>query len=212
MPQNCPIRPGYHVVHPLTKRLIASLPYIAQTLRTSPKFNTLLDMYIPFLEVYSHSFRDGREVGFYSHVPSILRKLRNSNIIVVMVSDYPDFNRRVLSLLKMPPNGETAEAFFDSAGPSGIWHFQGIQRKTGLSFSDMLYFTSIDIYSTSIDIEGDFDSKSWGVTVVPCFSSAGGELGPGLTRGQFEEGMNEWRRRPRPTGWKVATLGGWMDG
>jgi Acid Phosphatase len=104
-----------------------------------------------------------------------------------MVSSFPDYDRNALRHLKLPPNGETADSFFDSTGGkrrNGVRHLEALQRKTGVSFSDMLFFGGTD---------GNDEMKSLGVAFVQAMTPTG-QLRGELTRMVFEKGMDEWRR------------------
>jgi Acid Phosphatase len=104
-----------------------------------------------------------------------------------MVSSFPDYERNALRHLKLPPNGETADSFFDSSGGKrrdGVRHLEALQRKTGVSFSEMLFFGGMD---------GNDEMISLGVAFVQAITPTGG-LREELTRTVFEKGMDEWRR------------------
>jgi magnesium-dependent phosphatase 1 len=70
-------------------------------------------------------------------------------------------------------------------------HFEELQARTGLNYSDMLFFD---------DEARNADVGNLGVTFV----LVGNE---GATREVFDKGMEEWRNRQRKTGRTEALTG-----
>ncbi|KAI0073977.1 magnesium-dependent phosphatase-1 [Panus rudis PR-1116 ss-1] len=132
----------------------------------------------------------GEEISFYRDVPEILHRLRNAGVIIAACSrtSAPTLARRALSLLLVPPpaghKGESptpAIKFFDQQEiypGSKITHFKKLHQKTGMPYSEMLFFD---------DEHRNKEVESLGVTF--CLVSRG------LDDRTFEHGLNEWRRR-----------------
>lgn len=128
-------------------------------------------------------------------MPSILHNLRESKILVAAASrtETPDLARKALKLLKLPPTGQSADTFFDhliiypgilclygrfNCEGNKTQHFRELERKTGLDYKDMLFFD---------DEARNSEVQSLGVTFVLIGTE-------GLTKSNFEKGLEEWRR------------------
>ncbi|KAI8977738.1 magnesium-dependent phosphatase-1 [Trametes punicea] len=134
--------------------------------------------------------RNNQKIAFYRHVPEILHRLREAGVIIAACSrtHAPDLARQALNLLLVPPpaghKGEPptpAVKFFDQMEiypGSKIRHFKELHKKTGLPYSEMLFFD---------DEHRNREVESLGVTfcLVP----------NGLDDRSFERGLSEWRKR-----------------
>ncbi|KAI0367100.1 magnesium-dependent phosphatase-1 [Pilatotrama ljubarskyi] len=134
--------------------------------------------------------RHDQKICFYRDVPEILHRLREGGVVIAACSrtHAPDLARRALNLLLVPPpaghQGESptpAATFFDQMEiypGSKIKHFKELHKKTGLPYSEMLFFD---------DEHRNKEVESLGVTfcLVP----------NGLDDRSFERGLSEWRKR-----------------
>ncbi|KAI0643429.1 magnesium-dependent phosphatase-1 [Trametes meyenii] len=134
--------------------------------------------------------RHDQRIAFYRDVPEILHRLREGSVTIAACSrtSAPDLARRALSLLLVPPpaghKGEAptpAISFFDEKEiypGSKIKHFKELHRKTGLPYSEMLFFD---------DEHRNREVESLGVTFCLVPSGVDDRL--------FERGLAEWRKR-----------------
>ncbi|WQF85907.1 Putative HAD-superfamily phosphatase, subfamily IIIC, HAD superfamily [Colletotrichum destructivum] len=146
--------------------------------------------------------RHGESFAFYPDVPRILYTLPLAGVKIAVASrtSAPDLARDMLKLLHVPPpsvdeggigsgNGtgkkektKKALEYFD--GPleiypsSKIRHFETIFRKTGIPFTDMLFFD---------DESRNRETESLGVTMQL--------VRDGVSWGEIEKGVAEWRKR-----------------
>lgn len=146
--------------------------------------------------------RYNEKISFYKDVPAILHRLRrvgNLNIVdrggaVTIVAcsrtHAPTLARKCLSLLLVAPESKIGDAiggtrpateFFDELEiypGSKITHFKALKERTGISYSEMLFFD---------DELRNREVEQLGVTFhhVP----------NGLTNNVFEMGLEEWRNR-----------------
>ncbi|KAH9933701.1 magnesium-dependent phosphatase-1 [Amylocystis lapponica] len=130
------------------------------------------------------------QIAFYHDVPEILHRLRSAGVIIAACSrtHAPALAREALSLLLVPPNAgdkhgapTPAIKFFDQQEiypGSKISHFKKLHEKTGLPYSEMLFFD---------DERRNREVESLGVTF--CLAAKG------LDDRTFQHGLNEWRRR-----------------
>ncbi|EKM51009.1 uncharacterized protein PHACADRAFT_128667 [Phanerochaete carnosa HHB-10118-sp] len=139
-----------------------------------------------------NSIRDkhGEEVAFYHDVPEILHRLRAAEVVVAACSrtHAPKLARQALSLLLIPPQAgdrhgsqRPAIGFFDHLEiypGSKIPHFQSLHKKTGIPYSEILFFD---------DERRNAEVESLGVTF--CLVQRG------MDDRTFEKGLAEWRRR-----------------
>ncbi|KDQ51803.1 hypothetical protein JAAARDRAFT_163407 [Jaapia argillacea MUCL 33604] len=135
----------------------------------------------------------GESISFYRDVPQILYRLRAAGVIIAAASRTaaPKVARQALDLLLLPHKpGERhhnlpqtghlkAIEFFDQLEiypMSKIAHFKELHKKTGLPYSEMLFFD---------DEHRNREVATLGVTfkLVP----------DGLNLRAFEEGLTEWR-------------------
>ncbi|KAH9841084.1 magnesium-dependent phosphatase-1 [Rhodofomes roseus] len=139
-----------------------------------------------------NSVRDryNHEIAFYRDVPEILHRLRAAGVIIAACSrtGAPPLARQALSLLLVPPKAGDKHAsptpaikFFDQQEiypGSKVAHFKKLHQKTGLPYSEMLFF---DDESRNREVE------SLGVTfcLVPS----------GLSERAFQHGLDLWRNR-----------------
>ncbi|KAJ9102433.1 hypothetical protein QFC21_002833 [Naganishia friedmannii] len=94
--------------------------------------------------------RHGTELAFYREVPDVLAELKKSNIHIAAASrtHAPDLAREALRLLLVPQekgSREMAKAitFFETMEiypGSKLRHFKSIHAKTGIPYSEMLFF------------------------------------------------------------------------
>ncbi|EJF61912.1 magnesium-dependent phosphatase-1 [Dichomitus squalens LYAD-421 SS1] len=134
--------------------------------------------------------RYNHRIAFYRDVGGILHRLREGGVTIAAASrtHAPDLARQALGLLLVPPPpGHKGEAptpaiqFFDQLEiypGSKIMHFKELHKKTGLPYSEMLFFD---------DEHRNKEVESLGVTfcLVPS----------GVNDRSFEQGLAEWRRR-----------------
>ncbi|KAI0708717.1 magnesium-dependent phosphatase-1 [Cerioporus squamosus] len=133
---------------------------------------------MPHCNSHSHTTR----IKFYRDVPEILHRLREGGR-----THAPDLARQALGLLLVPPPaGHKNEAptpavkFFDQLEiypGSKIKHFKELHKKTGIPYSEMLFFD---------DEHRNKEVESLGVTFC---------LSRGVSDREFEHGLAEWRRR-----------------
>ncbi|KAF8879572.1 magnesium-dependent phosphatase-1 [Infundibulicybe gibba] len=127
-------------------------------------------------------------ICFYKDVPDVLHRLRAAGITIAACSrtSAPKLARDALRLLLVKPKtGSDASIpaieFFDEMEiypGSKLTHFKKLHEKTGIPYSEMLFF---DDESRNREVE------KLGVTFI---------LTPrGLNNEAFEKGLNEWRRR-----------------
>ncbi|KAF8874393.1 magnesium-dependent phosphatase-1 [Gymnopilus junonius] len=142
-------------------------------------------------------------ISFYKDVPEILHGLRSRSLPVkgdevqedrqVVIAacsrtHAPDLAQQCLRLLLIPPSSGSqsprhtpAIEFFDELEiypGSKIKHFREIHKRTGVPFSEMLFF---DDESRNAEVE------KLGVTFC--------HVPRGLNSQIFEKGLKEWRRR-----------------
>ncbi|GHJ87662.1 hypothetical protein NliqN6_4064 [Naganishia liquefaciens] len=131
--------------------------------------------------------RHGTELGFYAQVPEILSELKRRDIHVAAASrtHAPDLAREALGLLLVPGQGKDdlvkAVTFFQTMEiypGSKLRHFKSIHKKTGIAYSEMLFFD---------DEARNKEVESLGVTM--CL------VRNGVDRKVFERGLAEWRKR-----------------
>ncbi|GJE90662.1 magnesium-dependent phosphatase [Phanerochaete sordida] len=134
--------------------------------------------------------RHGEEVAFYHDVPEILHRLRAAGVVVAACSrtSTPKLARQALSLLLVPPQAgdkhgtpKPAIEFFDHLEiypGSKIPHFQSLHKKTGIPYSEMLFFD---------DERRNNEVESLGVTFWL--------VQQGTDDRTFEKGLAEWRKR-----------------
>ncbi|PCH34904.1 magnesium-dependent phosphatase-1 [Wolfiporia cocos MD-104 SS10] len=134
--------------------------------------------------------RYNHEIAFYHDVPDILHRLRAAGVIVAACSrtSAPALARQALSLLLVPAKAGDKHAsstpaikYFDQQEiypGSKIAHFKALHKKTGLPYSEMLFFD---------DERRNREVESLGVTFC---------LAPnGLDELTFQKGLNEWGKR-----------------
>ncbi|KAH9847746.1 magnesium-dependent phosphatase-1 [Lenzites betulinus] len=134
--------------------------------------------------------RYDQKISFYRHVPEILHRLREGGVTIAACSrtHAPDLARTALNLLLVPPpaghkgaSPTPAVQFFDQMEiypGSKLKHFKELHKKTGLPYSEMLFY---DDESRNKEVE------SLGVTfcLVP----------GGVDDRTFERGLAKWRQR-----------------
>ncbi|KAI0324221.1 magnesium-dependent phosphatase-1 [Cubamyces sp. BRFM 1775] len=134
--------------------------------------------------------RHEQKISFYRDVPEILPRLKEAGVIIAACSrtHAPDLARQALRLLLVsPPAGHKGESltpaieFFDQMEiypGSKIKHFKELHKKTGLPYSEMLFFD---------DEHRNKEVESLGVTfcLVP----------NGVDDRTFERGLSVWRKR-----------------
>jgi magnesium-dependent phosphatase 1 len=136
----------------------------------------------------------GRELAFYPEVPGILRAMQDKAIVIGAASrtSAPTLARRLLGLLQVPSSTSDVEAG-EASGPtaavsffdhmeiypgSKIAHFRQLQKKTGLSYDEMLFF---DDESRNKNVE------ELGVIMYLVHN--------GVTRNEIDAGIQSWRKR-----------------
>ncbi|KAI0942513.1 hypothetical protein AcW1_003123 [Taiwanofungus camphoratus] len=127
-----------------------------------------------------------KEIAFYPDVPGILHRLRAAGVIIAACSrtGTPALARQALSLLLVPSSDKhgspvPAIEFFDQQEiypGSKIKHFKKLHEKTGLTYSEMLFFD---------DERRNSEVEALGVTF--CLASSG------MDDRTFQRGLNEWR-------------------
>ncbi|KAI1466680.1 magnesium-dependent phosphatase-1 [Daldinia caldariorum] len=130
----------------------------------------------------------GESFAFYDDVPSVLHGLARAGVRLAVASrtHAPDLGREMLKLLHIPPASadkvRKAIEFFDAGleiyPSSKIQHFKAINKRTGIPFTDMLFFD---------DESRNRDTESLGVTMWL--------VRDGVTWNEVVEGIKEWRRR-----------------
>ncbi|KAJ3746902.1 magnesium-dependent phosphatase-1 [Lentinula raphanica] len=130
-----------------------------------------------------------RSVSFYKHVPQILHRLRSAGITIAAASrtSAPTLARSALNLLLVPPIKGNKEGpakaieFFDQLEiypGSKLTHFKRLHQKTGIPYSEMLFFD---------DEHRNKEVEELGVTFHL--------VRDGLDDRTFERGIAEWRKR-----------------
>ncbi|WYZ46128.1 hypothetical protein EsH8_IX_000353 [Colletotrichum jinshuiense] len=146
--------------------------------------------------------RHGESFAFYQDVPRILYTLPLAGVKLAVASrtSAPDLARDMLKLLHVPPpsldegggGGKKEKArkaldFFDGGleiyPSTKIRHFEAIFRKTGIPFTEMLFFD---------DESRNRDTESLGVTMWL--------VRDGVSWNEIEKGVAEWRKRRGHTG------------
>ncbi|KAH0430761.1 magnesium dependent [Colletotrichum camelliae] len=149
--------------------------------------------------------RHGESFAFYQDVPRILYTLPLAGVKLAVASrtSAPELARDMLKLLHVPPpsaekgggttgSGKKEKArkaleFFDGGleiyPSSKIRHFEAIFRKTGIPFTEMLFFD---------DESRNRDTESLGVTMHL--------VRDGTSWAEIEKGVAEWRKRRGYTG------------
>lgn len=128
--------------------------------------------------------------GFYPDVPSILHVLRTKGMKVAAASrtHTPELAREMLSLLHLDPahtgneKGRRGIDYFDEFEiypGSKVTHFQSLYRKTGIEYSDMLFF---DDESRNRNVERELGVQ---MILVP----------KGVGNAVFDKGVLAWRKR-----------------
>ncbi|KAJ3751581.1 magnesium-dependent phosphatase-1 [Lentinula raphanica] len=142
----------------------------------------------------------GQSISFYKHVPQILRRLRFAGVTIAAASrtSAPTLARSALNLLLVPPivppmndsgsgsNEGLAKAvrateFFDQLEiypGSKLTHFKRLHQKTGIAYSEMLFFD---------DEHRNKEVEELGITFHL--------VRDGLDDRMFERGIAEWRKR-----------------
>ncbi|KAF8485702.1 magnesium-dependent phosphatase-1 [Russula ochroleuca] len=130
----------------------------------------------------------GDKVSFYHDVAQILHQLRSAGVVIAACSrtTATDLAREALSLLLVPPKAGDASStvmpaikFFDQLEihpGSKIAHFKQLHKKTGIPYSEMLFFD---------DEMRNKEVKSLGVTFQL--------VQQGLDNACFEKGVENWR-------------------
>ncbi|KAA8571194.1 hypothetical protein MFRU_058g00010 [Monilinia fructicola] len=129
--------------------------------------------------------RWGESFAFYNEVPSILAQLKHHGIMVGAASrtSAPDLGREMLRLLHvMDGDGKKRKAieFFDQLEiypGSKITHFTKLQKSTGISYQDMLFFD---------DEARNRNVESLGVKM--CL------VRDGVNKAEINRGITEWRQ------------------
>ncbi|KAI6011820.1 magnesium-dependent phosphatase-1 [Pisolithus marmoratus] len=159
-------------------------------------------------DIYYGTRNSPNTIEFYPHVPGILRNLRDEGVTVAACSrtPTPKLAMEALRLMRIPNGMDTdtlpstacngsndtpswtsttapAINFFDQLEiypTDKTVHFKALHKKTGLPYSEMLFFD---------DERRNRNVEKLGVTfiLVP--------EGRGVDNKLFEEGLNEWRRR-----------------
>ncbi|TFK71821.1 magnesium-dependent phosphatase-1 [Pluteus cervinus] len=132
--------------------------------------------------------RYDQDIRFYRDVPQILHRLRDAGVEVAACSrtTAPTLANQALRLLLVRPTNEGEEPipaveFFDQLEiypGSKISHFKQLHEKTGIPYTEMLFFD---------DEHRNAEVEKLGVTfhLVP----------EGLHASAFEEGLLTWRQR-----------------
>ncbi|KAI0177605.1 magnesium-dependent phosphatase [Pestalotiopsis sp. NC0098] len=148
----------------------------------------------------------GETFAFYRDVPAVLHGLGAAGVRLAVASrtHAPDLGREMLKLLHAPPAsalfpGADESALKEIAGKKGdkprraldffdggleiypsskIRHFEALGKRTGIPYTDMLFFD---------DESRNRDTETLGVTMWL--------VRDGVTWGEIEKGILEWRRR-----------------
>jgi len=135
--------------------------------------------------------RHGFEVSFYPDVPRILHEISGKTTLALCSrTGDPDMARNALRLLLVPPTSGSMEAkpaleYFQQKEiypGSKINHFKALHRKTGIPYSEMLFFD---------DERRNREVESLGVTFVL--------VSRGVNHQGFWDGVKQWRRRSAST-------------
>ncbi|KAJ3718191.1 magnesium-dependent phosphatase-1 [Lentinula raphanica] len=125
-----------------------------------------------------------RSISFYEHVPQILHRLRTAGVTIAAASrtSAPTLARSALNLLLGNKEGPVkAIEFFDQLEiypGSKLTHFKRLHKKTGIPYSEMLFFD---------DEHRNKEVEELGVTFHL--------VRDGLDDRTFERGIAEWRKR-----------------
>ncbi|KAF8151504.1 magnesium-dependent phosphatase-1 [Crassisporium funariophilum] len=143
----------------------------------------------------------GDKISFYKDVPDILHGLRSQKAVSENNEDQtviiaacsrthaPDLAKQCLRLLLVPNVADKTSPptpaidFFDEMEiypGSKIKHFKALHERTGIPYSEMLFFD---------DEHRNSEVEKLGVTFY--------HVPRGLTRQMFEQGLKEWRQRRR---------------
>ncbi|KDR71622.1 hypothetical protein GALMADRAFT_229581 [Galerina marginata CBS 339.88] len=145
----------------------------------------------------------GEQISFYKDVPDILHGIRSRSLRVnddeedrkVVIAacsrtHAPDLANQCLRLLLVPPSVDAEQSihkptaaieFFDELEiypGSKIKHFKALHQRTGIPYSEMVFFD---------DEQRNSEVGKLGVTFQ--------HVPRGLTRQIFDHGLKEWRRR-----------------
>ena len=131
--------------------------------------------------------QDGADVcwGFYPEVPSLLQQIRSKGLKIAAVSrtHTPELAREMLSLLQLGRDeGTRGIDYFDALEMyrgSKVPHFRSLKEKTGLEYSEMLFFDD-DLRNAEVE-------KQLGVQMVI--------VPDGLNNNVFSSGLLAWRDR-----------------
>lgn len=132
--------------------------------------------------------RHGDSFAFYDDVPDLLALCKEREVLVAAASRTctPDLARQMLSLLRFGGNstdkGRPAKEYFDALEifpGDKTRHMDGIKKKTGVEFADMVFF---DDETRNKNVE-----KERGV----CFQL----VRDGVTREEIDKGIRKWRAR-----------------
>ncbi|KJZ77080.1 hypothetical protein HIM_03401 [Hirsutella minnesotensis 3608] len=142
------------------------------------------------------SDRTGEHLAFYDDVPSVLQLLPHAGgpegvkLGVASRTSAPSLARDLLQMLHLPQASDTdvearprrAIDVFDGGMEiypgSKIRHFEKLQKRTGIPFEDMLFFD---------DESRNRETEKLGITMWL--------VRDGVTWGEIERGVDEWRRR-----------------
>jgi len=132
----------------------------------------------------------GGKVAFYEDVPQVLHRLRAAGVVIAACSrtSASALARQALSLLLVPPKAGDPESpvmpatrFFDQQEiypGSKITHFKQLHKKTGIPYSEMLFYDD-ELRNKQVE--------SLGVTFQL--------VSRGLDNATFEKGLASWRSR-----------------
>ncbi|KAF8254054.1 magnesium-dependent phosphatase-1 [Wilcoxina mikolae CBS 423.85] len=125
--------------------------------------------------------------SFYPDVPSILYHLRSKELKIAAASrtHTPELAREMLSLLQLEQGGRGIDYFdeFEIYPGSKVAHFRSLQKKTGLEYSEMLFF---DDEARNRNVE-----KELGVQMILVPKGVNNEV--------FDKGVLAWRKRQKKT-------------
>ncbi|KIL00184.1 hypothetical protein PAXRUDRAFT_821982 [Paxillus rubicundulus Ve08.2h10] len=141
----------------------------------------------------SSNYGNPMTVEFYKDVPEILRSLRGkATVAAASRTSATKLAREALSLIRIPVSaGKAASSGVDSRPAtkffdhleiypgSKIAHFKQLHNKTGIPYSEMLFF---DDETRNREVE-----RKLGVTFVLVEAGTNWEV--------FEKGIREWRKR-----------------